>query len=143
VALLIEHNNNLEEAGMSTKTFLSVASIIGLLFGIMFVLTPHTFGEIYGMPRSTATTLMARYFGCALLAWALITWLGREFDREHLRAILIGGAVGHAVGALITVNGILSGVMNALGWSSVLIFVLGAGGCLYYLMAGSRKAIHA
>lgn len=86
---------------------------------------------------------MGRYFGCALLAWASISWLGKEFDAEHLRAILVGGAIGHTVGALITVNAVLSGMMNALGWSSVLIFAFGVGGCLYFLTAGSHKAIHA
>lgn len=127
---------------MSSKTFLTIISLIGLAFGAAFVLVPNMLGELYGVQGSPATVMDARYFGSALVAWALISWLAREFEGEALRAVLIGGAAGNAIGLWVTVSSVLSGVLNGLGWANVLIYLFGAIGCFYFLAGGSRRTLH-
>ncbi|MGO8738981.1 hypothetical protein [Rhodoblastus sp.] len=128
---------------MSSKTFLTIISVIAIVFGVAFVLVPYTLADVYSVQPSPATAMDARFFGSALLAWGLISWLAREFEGEPLRAVLIGSVAGHAIGAVVTVNGVLSGVMNGLAWMNVLIYLFGAAGCLYFIATGSHKAVNA
>jgi uncharacterized membrane protein YfcA len=83
--------------------------------------------------------LNVQYFGSALLAWGVILWFARDLDWAAVRGVLIGSVVGDAVGGLLSVWGISQGLVNAFGWTSVVIYVLLLLGALYFLSTGSRK----
>lgn len=124
---------------MTIKTFMTIVSVIGIVFGAGFLLAPEQFGSIYGWNERPDIQLAGRYFGGTLLPWAIIGWFAKDFrDEAGLRGVLIAGVIGFAIGLLVTVFGILSGVLNAIAWSSVLIYLFGAVGSAYFLMAGSR-----
>jgi hypothetical protein len=125
---------------MSVKTFLTIISILGLLFGIGDLLIPDRIGVIYGMETSRAGMLMGRFFGVALLGWAMISWFAKDFhDESDLRHVLAPSGVAHVAGVIVATMGILAGDTNALGWLSVAIFLFGAIGSFYFLTAGSRQ----
>jgi uncharacterized membrane protein YfcA len=83
--------------------------------------------------------LNLQFFGSALLAWGVITWFARDLDWAAVRGVLIGGIVGDVVGGLLSVWAIVEGLVNAFGWTSVVIYVLLLLGGLYFLSTGSRK----
>ncbi len=125
---------------MSVKTFLTIISILGLLFGIGDLLIPDRIGAIYGMEASRSAELMARFFGVALLGWALITWFAKDFhDESDLRHVLAPSGVAHSAGAIVATMGTMSGVMNAMGWTGVAIFLFGAIGSFYFLTVSSHQ----
>ncbi len=129
---------------MSVKTFLTIMSILGLLFGIADLLIPARMGAIFGVEASRSSDLMAQLFGAALLAWALIAWFAKDFrDDSDLVHVLAPSGVGHAAGFVVAAMGTMSGVMNAMGWISVAIFLFGAIGSFYFVMAGaSHRMVH-
>jgi hypothetical protein len=129
---------------MSVKTYLTIISIIGLGFGIGDLLIPDRVGAIYGMSASPSSELMARFFGVALLAWALIAWFAKDFhDEADLRHILAPSAVAHSAGVVVAAFGTVSGVMNAMGWTVALIFLFGAVGNFYFLTASlHHRLVH-
>jgi len=129
---------------MSVKTFLTIMSILGLLFGIGDLLIPDRIGAIYGVEASPSAILMARFFGVALLAWALISWFAKDFhDDSDLVHVLAPSGLAFALGAVVAAMGTMSGVMNNMGWTSVAIFLFGAIGSFYFVLAGaSHRMVH-
>ena len=53
--------------------------------------------------------------------------------------MLLAGLVGNAVGLIVSVMGVMSGAMNSLGWSAVLIYLLIGLGWAYFLFMAPAK----
>ena len=110
---------------MTRAAFMLLHAIITLVFGIAFVVAPKPTLALYGVATDATGTFMARVFGAALIQVGLVAWLAKNnTDTPTLRAIQRGYAGGLAVGLVIALVGQLSGLFNALGWSSVLIYLL-------------------
>jgi hypothetical protein len=78
-----------------------------------------------------------------LLTLGVILWLARDFrDEAAVRAVLIGALAGDVVNVVVAIMGTLSGASNALGWSTVLIYLFGAVGSGYFLMARTSRLSH-
>ena len=122
---------------MSSKLYLTIAAVLAILYGIGFVLIPAKMGELYGVQPEPHAILNVQYFGSALLAWGVIMWFARDLDWAAVRGVLIGSVVGDAVGGLLSVWGISQGLVNAFGWTSVVIYVLLLLGALYLLRPAS------
>jgi xanthine/uracil permease len=128
--------------GMNLSAFLAIGSIIGLLYGAAFLLAPEGVLAAYGMQSNPAAILGYRYFGVALLTIAVLAWLIRySTDWIALRSVLIGYAVGNVAGVLVSIWGTLSGIMNPMGWSAVLIYGVLLAGDLYYLRLGPGQSL--
>jgi hypothetical protein len=75
------------------------------------------------------------------LGFGLLNWLARGFGDNTVRqAILTANVVGDALGFIFSLMGQLGGVpeVNALGWSTVLIYLLLALGFAYLRFFASR-----
>jgi hypothetical protein len=128
---------------MTIRTFFTILAVLSFAFGVGFVLVPDQVLANYGIEHSPALALLGRFFGGALLTLGVILWLARDFhDEAALRAVLIGGLVGDVINLVVAAMGTLSGTQNALGWSTVLIYLFGAVGSGYYLMARTSRLSH-
>ena len=79
-------------------------------------------------------------FGGTLLAMAVILWSARDFhDQAAVRAVLIGSGVSDVVNLVVALLAVTSGTVNALGWSTVLIYLCGALGAGYFLAASKAQ----
>jgi hypothetical protein len=125
---------------MTIRTFFAIFAVLSLLFGIGFVLAPAQVLSNYGIESSPAIALMSRLFGGTLLAMAVILWCARDFrDGAALRAILIATVIADAVNLVVSIVATSSGTINALGWTTVLIYLCGAVGAGYFLTAGNAQ----
>ena len=123
---------------MTIRTFFSILAVLSFLFGVGFVLAPGQVLANYGIELSPALALVGRLFGGALLALGVILWLARDFrDEAAVRAVLVGALIGDVVNLVVATMGTLSGTSNALGWTTVLIYLYGTLGSGYFLMARS------
>jgi hypothetical protein len=121
---------------MTLRTFFTVLAVLSFLFGIGFVLAPGQVLANYGIENSPALALVGRLFGATLLTLGVILWFARDFrDEAAVRAVLLGALIGDAVNLVVATMGTLSGTSNALGWSTVLIYLYGTLGSGYFLMA--------
>ena len=126
---------------MNVKMLLAIASVITVLYGIAFLLIPKTVDAQFGITPDAATILANRFLGGALLALGVISWTVRvTTDRTALRGLLIGLSIGSAVGVLVAIWGIVRGITNAMGWSTVVIFGLLLAGYVYYLVTDPALA---
>ena len=120
---------------MKLRTLLGINAIFALLFGLGFLFAPESSLSAYGATVDAELSQMARFFGSAMLGYALLTWLARDAqESEARRAIILSLILSFAVGFIVALQGQLSGVVNTLGWFTValyLFFVLGYGYSLF------------
>jgi hypothetical protein len=125
---------------MTVRTFFTILAVLSFLFGIGFVLAPGQVLANYGIELSPALALVGRLFGGALLTLGIILWLARDFREEAaVRAVLVAALIGDVVNLVVATMGTVSGASNALGWSIVLIYLFGAVGSGYFLMARTSR----
>jgi hypothetical protein len=124
---------------MTIKTFFTIIAVLALVHGVGFVLAPEQVAVIYGLAASPSSVLIGRLFGAALVALGLIFWLARDQSSESVRGVLIGTAIGDAVGLIVVVMATISGTLNSMGWIAALIYLFGTAGCGYFLMAPSPQ----
>lgn len=110
---------------MSRSMVLTIHSIVTLLFGIGFVLVPAQVLAPYGLATDAAGIGMSRLFGAALIGFGVLYWLARDtHESEALKAVLLASAVGMGLGALVALYLMFSTPINALGWTTVAIYVI-------------------
>jgi hypothetical protein len=120
---------------MKLGALLTVNSLIAFAFGIGFVIAPAQVLAPYGVSLSVPGLFVARLFGASLVGYGIISWLVRNStELVSLRALATGLAVGDVLGGAVAAWGVLSGNINALGWSTVVIYFGLAAGFGYFLM---------
>ncbi len=118
---------------MKLSNLLVVNAIVALVYGISFVLVPATVLSLYGMTQGPSAALAGQFFGVALIAIGLLTWFARSVtDSDAQRAIILALLISDVIGVIVSVLGTVSGVMNAVGWSAVGIYLLLALGYAYF-----------
>jgi hypothetical protein len=109
---------------MRFSTLLTIAGILALLFALAFLLAPALTLAQYGSTPEPVAVMMARFFGVALLQLGVLLWLARPVeDSLAQRAIAIAGVVGSVAGVLVALWAVLGHLVNALGWSTVVIYL--------------------
>jgi len=125
---------------MKLSNLLVVSAVIGVVFGIAFIIATGPLLSIYGITLDKAGTLVAQLFGGALIALAVINWFARNVtDPEARQAVIFGNLAGDVVGFVVILLGQLAGIANAVGWSSVVIYLLLALGFAYVQFMQPRR----
>jgi hypothetical protein len=122
---------------MNLTNLFRLHAILAALYALGLVLAPQVIiGLLSPLPLNPVGTDIARLFGAALVLVAFIAWrASRLTDRSGRRMVASGFLIYTALGAIITAWGQLSGTWSALGWSSIisyLIFVLGYAYFLFF-----------
>lgn len=126
---------------MKLSTLLVVAAVIGAAFGVAFVVASGPLLSVYGITLDKAGTLVAQLFGALLIGLAVLNWFARNVtDPEARQAIVYGNLVGDVIGFVVILIGQLAGIANAVGWSSVAIYLLLALGFAYVQFMQPRGA---
>lgn len=94
----------------------------------------------YGITLDTVGTIMSRYFGAAILGLGLICWLYRNADFKTLEGITLSLFVADTLGFIIALLAQFTGLLNALGWVNVIIWLCLAFGLGYFRFIRSATA---
>ena len=126
---------------MKLETFLTIAAVIAIAFGLGFVAAPAVMLTQYGIVASPGTSIMARFFGAALLNLGLVLFLVRRVIEPSTRiGIVHGSLIGAVVGLLVAIHGQRVGAVNALGWSSVAVYAFLLAGYAYFAFGHRHSA---
>lgn len=116
---------------MSFRTLLIIKAAVCLAFGLFLLLAPATLLDLLGATLNDGGTFTAREYGAALIGTLLLSWFAKDVKAADARgAILLDLLVYDLIGMVVTLLVVLSGVLNALGWAIVavyLFFTLGSG----------------
>jgi hypothetical protein len=122
------------------NTFLAISGAIGVVFGLEFLLLPEFALRQYGMQTESQALLQARYFGGTLVPWGFAGWLMRRVrDDAALKALLVAGAVGWAIGLALSYGAVSSGRQGPMGWLSVAIYGVFLLYSIFYLSSPARR----
>ena len=110
---------------MRLRTLLLIGGLLGLVFGIGFLLAPRPMLALYGVPADPPVVLLARFFGAALVQVGLVFYLIRDVgDPKTQRGVIIGSFIGSVAGLVVALTGQFWGLVNQFGWSTVAIYGL-------------------
>ena len=124
---------------MNLRTFLIVNAVVALAYALGLILVPATMNSMYGLSTSAGLQLISQFFGVELLTLGVLNWLAKDFTGANARPLVLSGLIGNAVGTIAALIGTLGGVMNSLGWSAVLIYLLLALGFAYFQFMGTSR----
>jgi hypothetical protein len=114
-----------KETLMRLGTLLLIGGVLGLVFGLGFLLVPRAMLPLYGVATDPAVVLMARFFGAALVQLGLILVLVRDVsDPRTQRGLVLGSFLGSLAGVVVALTAQFWGLVNSLGWSTVIIYGL-------------------
>jgi hypothetical protein len=119
---------------MTTRNVLTVSSIIAFIFGIAFVLAAKPLTALYNITLDDSGAFLGQLFGAALIGFGVLNWFARNSkDSQAMRAVVWANLVADVIGFVIALIGQIQGIggVNALGWSTVVIYLLLALAFLY------------
>jgi hypothetical protein len=120
---------------MSFRTMMVIKAAACLVCGIPMLMAPELLMSLFGVTLDAGGILVARLYGAAILGNLMLTWFGRNVAASDARrAICIHLLVYDAIGCVVAILATLSGVMNVLGWSVVLLYLFIALGFGYFLL---------
>jgi hypothetical protein len=110
---------------MKLSNLLVVAAAVAAIFGVGLVVASGPLLSIYGITLDKAGTVVAQLQGAALIGFAVLDWFARDVSDPPARnAVVLGNLAGAVVGFVVILIAQLAGVANALGWSTVGIYLL-------------------
>jgi hypothetical protein len=128
------------------STLFIINAVVALLFGLAFLLAPASMAEVYGLEADAGSDyvqgaeFIGRFAGVAFIGFAVIAWQARySADSTARRAIVLAFFVSFALGFIVSVIAQFQEVYNALGWSTVVIYLLFALGYGYFQFMGEDK----
>jgi hypothetical protein len=75
---------------MRFPTLLTIAGILGIVFGIGFLVLPASSLLPYGVRTDASGLIMAQFFGAALLQLALVFLFIRDIPATHIPRLALG-----------------------------------------------------
>jgi len=109
---------------MKFKNLLIIKALVCLIFGIPYLLVPGTLINYFGATLGTIGIFTARQYGAALIGNMFLTWFARNAGgKETQRPILLHLFFYDAIGFVVTLMAILSGIFNTLAWGPAVVYL--------------------
>ena len=120
---------------MKLKTLLVINAILLGFFGFTPLLAPEASAAPYGITLDPVSKHLNQLLGAVYLGFAVLAWMARKVTApDAIQAILLAFFISYGISMIVTIIDVLSGLGNALGWSSVALYLLMLLGFGYYLL---------
>ena len=104
------------------NTLFLVSMIVEAIFGIGFILAPGALLGPMGVTLNETATPFARLFGSAVISFPVLLWFVRKSDKAEFRMGAVYTLfVYYIVSTILLLMIELSGQMNSMGWSVVIL----------------------
>lgn len=109
---------------MRTNILIISQTVVWIVFAAALLVLPGPFVSLFGDGSGPLTDVVARVLGAELIGLAVVSFASRRIAAAHPRSGLIVCYVfSNGLGAAVTLAGVLSGALNAFGWSLVAIYL--------------------
>lgn len=120
---------------MKLKTLMIIKAVVCLSLGIPILLAPVFLYSLFGASLNPGGVFAAREYGASLIGNLMITWFARKATAsEARRSIILGLCVYDAIGFVVTLIALITGVLGLLGWFAAAIYLFFAIGFGYFLL---------
>jgi len=124
---------------MSHKLMFVVTAVVSLVFGLAFLIVPDMTFKQFGVDTYAATVLTGRFYGTALVALGLVLWFAKDIqDAAAQTGLGIALLISMALGLIVNIMGIASGIIRTNGWITIIIYVLLALGYAFLIFLKPR-----
>ena len=121
---------------MNLKIMLLVNAVVAAVFGIALVIVPGEVAAIYGLTADAGLRYVGQLFGLCLVGHVVLCWFAKDAPESEARTAIVRALfVTNGLGLVVSLVAQLKGVTNAVGWSTVAIYLLLALGWAYFLRA--------
>ena len=121
---------------------LTVAAVIGLVFGLGLLVAPAPLLRLYGLTTDATDLLLARLFGVEFIGYNIVAWLTRAADPSPTdsapRALVHAHLVSETLGALVSAVAAVRGLGNPLLWTVAALYGMLAAAFLWATLALRR-----
>ena len=119
---------------MKFKTLMVIKAIVCLGFGILLLAVPDKLISLFGAVLSDGGMFTAREYGAAMFGIMFLCWFAKSASESEIkRAIILALFVYNLLGLIVTTLTIMAGVLNALGWLIVFVYLFFTLGFGYFL----------
>lgn len=119
---------------MNFKNLMIIKALVCFFFGILMLIVPGTLFSIFGATLTDAGMFPAREYGSALIGITCLCWIGRNANESlATKAIIVALFVYDLIAFIMTTITVIYGVLNALGWFVVFVYLFFTLGFGYYL----------
>jgi hypothetical protein len=116
---------------MQFKSLMAIKAAVCLVFGILLLAVPNALVSFLGASLGPGGAFTSREYGAALFGNLMLTWFARNATESAVRrAIILALFIYDAIGFIVSLIAVLSGVLNPFGWfivATYLFFTLGFG----------------
>ena len=112
---------------MNYKLLFVLNAITALLLGLVFLFIPVKMLELLGAETYVVATLLAQFFGTAMISLGLLLWFTKDTEDEVIQKWMgISMFTSALLGLIVSAIGIspLSGVLRSNGWVIILIYLI-------------------
>ncbi len=110
---------------MTMRNLLVTTAVLAFVFGLAYLLIPAQVLGLFGASTDAVGVLAARYFGGAVLGYGVLALAHRDSNLIDARgSVLPAFAIVFGFAFVLALLAQVSGLLNALGWVSVVIFLL-------------------
>ena len=110
---------------MNIKILMIVNAILAFVFGVAFVLFPAQLITMYGVSADEPVKYLGQLFGAALIGFAILTWIARNAGASDARKAIVSALfIAELLGFIISLIAQLGNVVNQLGWSTVVLYLV-------------------
>lgn len=126
---------------MSFKTLLIIKGVVCLTFGFLCLFFPGFLFALLGASLGPGGALLAREYGANMTGTLVLAWMARDLGHTSARnPILWYLLVYDGIGFVATTMAMLTGVLNALGWGIVAVYLFIALGSAYVLFLTGEES---
>jgi hypothetical protein len=127
---------------MKLSTYAIIVAILALIYGIGMLFFPVQFAQNYGVTLDPVSTGIAREFGAAMLAFAIVYWINRNVPESERSwsGLLWSGVVYNVAIFVIALMAKRDGLVNPMNWSTIILAAILTLCSLYFLF---RKRVAA
>jgi len=126
---------------MKFRTLMIIKAVACLVLGVPILLAPVFFYSLGGATLNAGGAFAAREYGAAIIGNLMLTWFARNaVESQVRRAIALALCVYDAIGFVLTVIALITGVVGPLGWLVAVIYLFFAIGFGYFLLPQKKAA---
>ena len=121
---------------MSRRVFASIAAVVSLVNGVPGLIAPAALASLYGVTLDSQSVLATQLLAGSYIGYAVINWTTRGCtDVAARRGLDAGNFIAWALGSVIWMYAVSTGVTNTVGWAGAGLTVAFTLGWAYFLFA--------
>ena len=110
---------------MKIKTMLLINAVVAAVFGLALLIVPADLLKTYGVTADASLRYMSQLFGLCLVGHVVLCWFAKDAPESEARTAIVRALfVTNGLGFIVSLMAQVNHVVNAVGWSTVAVYLV-------------------